>query len=140
MKSLILFVPLFAAMLTGCTLPSHHTTLAAGCKTGDNLTQTTLYFGLSRPTGPDISSEEWQSFVDTKVTPSFKEGLTVFDTQGQWLGKNGRVVQEKSKALLLIHSTEPRIDPAVEAIRTAYKQRFSQESVMRVDMPVCVSF
>lgn len=140
MKSLILIIPLFAAMLTGCTLSSHHTTLAAECKTGDNLMQTTLYFGLSRATGPNISSDEWQSFVDTKVTPRFKEGLTVFDTQGQWLGKNGQVVQEKSKALLLIHSTEPLADQAIEAIRTDYKQGFSQESVMRVNMPVCVSF
>jgi hypothetical protein len=26
--------------------------------------QTTLYFGLSRPAGKDITAQEWQQFVD----------------------------------------------------------------------------
>ncbi|PCO16625.1 hypothetical protein CQA18_26060, partial [Enterobacter hormaechei] len=33
-----------------------------------------------------ISAAEWQTFVDSQVTPRFKDGLTVFDAKGQWLG------------------------------------------------------
>lgn len=130
---------LLGALFTSGCAPSSQTTDAPyRCQLGDKRVQTTLYFGLSRPAGPPVTADEWQAFVDSVVTPRFQAGLTVFDTQGQWLGGNGAVVRENSKALLLIHGAEQESD--VEALRAEYKARFAQESVMRVDMPACVAF
>ena len=104
------------------------------------MVQTTLYFGLSRPAGKDITAQEWQQFVDRDVTPRFRDGLTVFDARGQWLGNDGTVAREQSKALMLIHGKDAKSEEGIEALRNTYKSRFAQESVMRVDKPVCVHF
>ncbi len=64
----------------------------------------------------------------------------MFDARGQWLGNDGKVARESSKALMLIHGKDARSESNIEALRGIYKQRFAQESVMRVDQPVCVQF
>jgi hypothetical protein len=78
--------------------------------------------------------------VDNEVTPRFKAGLSVYDAKGQWLGENGQLARENSKALMLIHGIDPATNVDIEALRSLYKKRFGQESVMRVDAPVCVGF
>lgn len=130
-------------LLSGCVAPVQKASPlkpAAMCSIGDPMTQTTLYFGLNRPAGPVISAAEWQTFVDQQVTPRFKEGLSVFDAKGQWLGNDGKLARENSKALMLIHSPDAASEQNIEALRTRYKQQFAQDSVMRVDAPVCVAF
>lgn len=126
-------------MLAGCNATSH-TVAADTCKAENQMQQTTLYFGLSRPAGKDITAQEWQQFVDQDVTPRFREGLTVFDARGQWLGNDGKVAREQSKALMLIHGKDAQSEKNIDALRGLYKSRFAQESVMRVDQPVCVQF
>ncbi|MCU6671017.1 DUF3574 domain-containing protein [Enterobacteriaceae bacterium H4N4] len=126
-------------MLAGCNAPSQ-TRADATCKADNQMQQTTLYFGLNRPAGEAITGQEWQQFVDQDVTPRFRDGLTVFDARGQWLGNDGKVARESSKALMLIHGKDARSESNIEALRGVYKQRFAQESVMRVDQPVCVQF
>lgn len=140
MKNTLLIAALTAITLSGCTAPLHQPKPVPVCKVGDAMQQSTLYFGLSRPHGVEISAAEWQSFIDNDVTPRFKDGLTVFDARGQWLGQDGKVSHEPSKALLLIYSASPQNEQNIEALRTRYKQRFQQESVMRVDQPACVGF
>lgn len=132
-----------AALLTGCVAPSEKSAVRVdnnACPADNAMVQTTLYFGLSRPAGKDITAQEWQQFVDRDVTPRFRDGLTVFDARGQWLGNNGAVARESSKALMLIHSKDAKSEQGIEALRNTYKTRFAQESVMRVDQPVCVHF
>ena len=99
-----------------------------------------LLFGTSRRHGAPISDAEWTAFLDTVVTPRFPGGLTVFSGPGQWRGKDGQV--EKERALVLVVWYEPSndADGHIEAIRSAFKQRFDQDSVMRVDGASCVSF
>ena len=43
-------------------------------------------------------------------------------------------------ALMLIHGKDAQSEKNIEALRGIYKSRFAQESVMRVDQPVCVQF
>ncbi|HEX4501105.1 MAG TPA: DUF3574 domain-containing protein [Scandinavium sp.] len=130
-----------AFALSGCTATSQKTTAdTQSCKADNQMQQTTLYFGLSRPAGKDITPQEWQQFVDNDVTPRFRDGLTVFDARGQWLGNDGKVAREQSKALMLIHGKDTQSESNIEALRGVYKSRFAQESVMRVDQPVCVQF
>ena len=126
-----------ALLLSGCVAPGHQAVSPApACHTGDPMMQTTLYFGLNRP----AVIAEWQTFVDSQVTPRFKDGLTVFDAKGQWLGHDGKLARENSKALLLIHAPGKESEANIEALRSGYKQQFAQDSVMRVDAPVCVAF
>jgi len=130
-----------AFALSGCTAPSQKSVAdTQSCKADNQMQQTTLYFGLSRPAGKDITPQEWQQFVDNDVTPSFRDGLTVLDARGQWLGNDGKVAREQSKALMLIHGKDAQSESNIEALRNVYKSRFAQESVMRVDNPVCVQF
>ena len=126
-------------LLAGCNAPSHSPANTT-CKADNQMQQTTLYFGLNRPAGEAITGQEWQQFVDQDVTPRFRDGLTVFDARGQWLGNDGKVARESSKALMLIHGKDAQSESNIETLRAIYKQRFAQESVMRVDQPVCVQF
>lgn len=130
-----------AGLLAGCNAPAQKPQLLAQqCAPVDRMEQTTLYFGLNRPAGKAITAEEWQQFVDSDVTPRFREGLTVFDARGQWLGNDGKVAREPSKALMLIHAKDAQSDKKIDDLRGIYKSRFAQESVMRVDQAVCVQF
>ncbi|EOC1564794.1 DUF3574 domain-containing protein [Cronobacter dublinensis] len=129
-----------AAALAGCAPHAEEQTQTPTCAAQNRMTQTTLYFGLNRPAGATITEQEWQRFVDNDVTPRFRDGLTVFDARGQWLGNDGKVAREPSKALMLIHASDSASEKGIEALRGIYKSRFAQESVMRVDETVCVQF
>ncbi|XXD10262.1 DUF3574 domain-containing protein [Klebsiella sp. R445] len=136
-------VLVMVGLLGGCVAPAKNSApvpASAACPADNAMVQTTLYFGLSRPAGKDITAQEWQQFVDRDVTPRFRDGLTVFDARGQWLGNDGSVAREQSKALMLIHGKDGKSEEGIEALRNLYKSRFAQESVMRVDQPVCVHF
>jgi hypothetical protein len=117
-----------------------NTAPVAVCGSGDIMMQTTLWFGMNKPKGGTVTSLEWQQFVDNDVTPRFKEGLSVYDAKGQWLGENGKLARENSKALLLIHNPDRSSSDSINGLRDIYKKRFEQESVMRVDSLVCVAF
>jgi len=69
-------------MLAGCNAPAQHVPVET-CKADNQMQQTTLYFGLNRPAGAQITGSEGQQFVDQDVTPRFRDGLTVFDARGQ---------------------------------------------------------
>lgn len=128
-------------LLTGCVPPTTPAVnMTTTCATGDMLTQSTLYFGLNRPSGPEITDTEWQQFIDNDVTPRFREGLTVFNARGQWLGHDGKLAREASKVLMLIHASDAESNRKIAALRQTYQSRFAQDSVMRIDQKVCVSF
>jgi uncharacterized protein DUF3574 len=99
-----------------------------------------LLFGTSRPQGGAVTEWEWSTFLDTEVTPRFPAGLTVLNGPGQWRGSDGSLAKERSKMLVIWHEYSDRAEADIEAIRSAYKLRFAQESVMRVDGISCVSF
>lgn len=101
--------------------------------------RTILYFGLARPAGT-ISEQEWQAFVRQEVTPRFPEGLTVWEVDGQWRGADGRIIEERSKVLLLVHPDTPTAREAILSLIQHYKQAFEQESVLWETTPVCVMF
>lgn len=139
----VAFTVALAVMLAGCQAPrppAPPTKPVPVCAGGEMMMQTTLWFGLSKPQGGTVSASDWQQFLDKVVTPRFSAGLSVYDVNGQWREKSGRLVREPGKALMLIHGAENGVNGNIEALRTIYKQRFDQESVMRVDAAVCVGF
>ena len=104
------------------------------------MVRTELLFGLSAPDGGNVSDGEWNTFLETEVSPRFPDGLTVLRGYGQWRGDSGSIAKEDSIVLLIWHDEHPSRETDIEAIRTAYKTRFEQESVMRVAATSCVSF
>lgn len=99
-----------------------------------------LFFGAQRPSESPVSQAEWENFVDSEVAPRFPDGLSWFEGRGQWRGRDGVVVKEETRMLIVWAEAGPATETRVEAIRTAYKTRFDQDSVMRVYGWSCVGF
>ncbi|AUX30540.1 MULTISPECIES: DUF3574 domain-containing protein [Sorangium] len=112
----------------------------ATCDSGAPMIRTELFFGMDRFDEPDVTQEEWQEFVDTVVTPRFRDGLTQFDVDGQYLATTEELIREDSRLIMLLHDGSQAASDSIEAIREDYKARFDQESVLRIDEPVCVDF
>ena len=91
----------------------------------------TLYFGLSTSQGP-VTPAQWDDFLSREVTPRFPDGLTVWDAKGEWKDSKGVIGKEPSKVLLLVHPDNAAEDKAIQAIIDSYKEKFNQESVLRV--------
>ncbi len=98
-----------------------------------------LYFGTAMPRGT-VSTEDWRDFVDAVVTPRFPNGLTAWPASGQWRSADGTLLHEASWVLEIVHAPDPASDTAIVEIVAAYKQRFRQESVLRVSSDACVTF
>ena len=149
---LVLFVALAALPLAGCT--PHQPTLppaTAPTLTGDTqhpgATQgwvdTDLYFGLGPADHPDqgISESDWRAFLDREVTPRFPSGLSVVDVYGQWQSKSSDKVERlRSKMLIILHPDTVENRAKIDAIRSAWKQKTGDQSVLRVTEPADVSF
>jgi hypothetical protein len=96
-----------------------------------------LYFGRDKPAGGEVTDAEWGAFVTDVVTSRFPDGLSVFDSSGQYREPTGRIVRERSKRLVVIVFDAPAHKAKLDEIIDAYKQRFGQYSVFRVEQPVC---
>lgn len=99
-----------------------------------------LLFGTAHADGQALAEKDWTKFVDDEVTPRFPAGLTELMGHGQWRRPDGVISHEPSRVLLIWYTPAAGTDAAIEAIRAAYKTRFKQLSVMRVDGVNCVSF
>src|SRR5262249_55629660 len=104
------------------------------------LVRTELYFGMSRAGDQDVTAEQFAAFLQDAITPRFPDGLTVLDGTGQWREPNGVIEREHSKVVIILHEPGEQAVRSIEEIRTEYKRRFGQESVMRVTSEARVSF
>ena len=83
----------------------------------------------------------WRAFLAREVTSRFPDGLTVYETTGQWRDPARNVlVRERSRVLRIIVPADPAPRGKVEAVAAAYKKQFQQKSVGIVMRPACVSF
>jgi Protein of unknown function (DUF3574) len=96
-----------------------------------------LYFGRDKAMGGEVTDAEWGAFVAEVVTSRFPDGLSVFDASGQYRDSSGRIVRERSKRLVIVVFDAPAHRARLDQIIDAYKQRFGQNSVFRVEQPVC---
>ena len=93
---------------------------------------TRLYFGLSRP-GGEITSAQFEAFVDAEISPRFPSGFTLLSARGAWRDRvSGETLREPSRVLEVVH--EGRSEAAFAALIERYKERFEQQSVLRVDL------
>jgi len=146
-SGLIVVVSLMAAV--GCTdVPPRGVapaTLSGDAAHPDATTgwvRTELYFGLG-PVGQTggVDNVAWQAFLDTQVTPRFPSGLTVVDAFGQWQGREQDHPEHlRSKIVVLLYKDSSMARASIDAIRTAWKTKTGDESVLRVTLPADVSF
>jgi hypothetical protein len=103
--------------------------------------RTELYFGRSKLNGTNISDDDWNRFLAEVVTPRFPDGFTVLKASGQYRDKSGKIITEPSEVLIFLYDRNSRISSRrkIEEIRSAYMKQFSQESVLRMDVPKSVS-
>ena len=104
---------------------------------------TRLYFGLGPADRPEagVSETAWREFLDKEVTPRFPDGLSVLDVYGQWQSKGAATPERlRSKLLVIDYLNSAENRAKIEAIRTAWKQKTGDQSVMRVTEPADVSF
>lgn len=104
---------------------------------------TKLYFGLGPADQPDkgISEAEWRAFLDREVSPRFPAGFSVLDVYGQWQGKKEPTPSRlRSKMLIVDYPDTAENRAKVDAIRTAWKQKTGDQSVLRISEPADVSF
>lgn len=124
--------------------------MAAGCAGGaatldapagtQAVVRSELLFGRLKPDGSVVTDAEWRAFVEEQVTPRFPDGFTVQDVLGQYRGRDGRIIAEPSKILLIIHGTEARPRAAIQEIRDVYRRLFQQESVLLIESPARAGF
>lgn len=151
---LVLLAPLLALSLAACAhkpVQSATTQTAAPILLGDpahpaltrGWVDTKLYFGLGPVEHPEegVSEADWRSFLDREVTPRFPDGLSVLDVYGQWQCKNQTAPERlRSKMLIIDYPDTPENLAKIDAIRTAWKLKTGDQSVMRVTEPADVSF
>jgi hypothetical protein len=104
---------------------------------------TRLYFGLGPADDPTkgVSEAAWRDFLDREVTPRFPDGLSVLDVYGQWQGKSETTPERiRTKLLVIDYADTPENRAKIDQIRSAWKQRTGDESVMKVTEPADVSF
>jgi hypothetical protein len=86
------------------------------------------------------SEARWAQFLAKEVTPRFPDGLTVYQTTGQWRDPaTQKIAREKSRVLRIIAPADTAPDK-IAAVADAYRQQFRQKSVGIVTRQVCASF
>jgi hypothetical protein len=125
-------IGLIAMLLAGCTVPGE-TASASACLLPNQkpMLVAELFFGRNIAGRAPVSEAEWDDFVARVVTPNFPDGFTVFDgASGQSRApQRGAVEREAPKIVLAAAYPRPDLKDRIEAVREAYRTRFTQRSV-----------
>jgi hypothetical protein len=100
-----------------------------------------LLFGRDIGNHVGVSEADFGRFVAREMTPRFPDGLTVTDALGQWRDRDsGRIVREPSKHVEIVLPGNADDEDRLDAIATAYKRAYHQQSVGIIVRTACVSF
>jgi hypothetical protein len=86
------------------------------------------------------SDARWRQFLAHEVTPRFPDGMTVYETTGQWRNAKNVITRERSRVLRMLVAADIPVQDKIAAVADAYKKAFNQQSVGLVVRPACVSF
>jgi hypothetical protein len=98
-----------------------------------------LFFGRSQAQGGEVSRRHWRQFVRTAIIPEFPKGFTVLSGRGYWR-EPGHAGFEASKVVVIVLPGRPDDLARLAAIRSAYKRRFQQQSVLEWIEAGCAGF
>lgn len=113
----------------------------ASCPAGQQRLRTAkLFFGQRSEGRPWVSETQFRKFVDEELTSRFPDGLTVLEGGDRWKGEKDNQIRKSAKVVLIVLPKDGDPQPRLEAVREAYKARFSEDSVLRVTGPTCVAF
>ena len=115
-------------------------TLPGNCAGLTPMTRTELFFGRNIRAAERVTDAEWQRFLDEEITPRFPDGLTVLSSTGQWRQTDGHVITERGFVVAIVAPGSAEMQRNFDAIREAYRSRFSQESVLLVQAAVCADY
>ena len=103
--------------------------------------ETSLYFGQSRPDGSTVSEEEWNAFKNTYILKVFKKGATTIPVSGNWYDPDQRhLITENTYIVVCVYKRSDSLSHEIDNLRDQYKKLHRQQSVLRVDRKVKVSF
>ncbi len=94
---------------------------------------------LMAPASNAPSDEAVRRFVEQEVTPRFPKGVTVLDAGAPVVGGDAVSVRGAPKVLMIALSAKGDAYPRIEAVRSAYRARFGQGSVVVLPPPSCVA-
>ncbi len=112
------------------------------CPDGTNpYTEYRLFFGRGNADNPRVVSDEaWEGFLEDTITVEFPDGLTTLDAYGQYTNSDGALIKEDTKVLIILVPPDADSAPGIDRIIEEYKQRFSQQGVLREVKATCASF
>ncbi|WP_244289330.1 DUF3574 domain-containing protein [Burkholderia puraquae] len=132
------------ALLAGCAAPPSPVVGAPSACTqpGENrMLQADLLFGRDIAGRGPVTDAERATFLADTVTPRFPDGLTYWDTHGQWRDRaRGGITREDSFVIRIVADDTPDTRARLAAIRQAYTERFHQQAVGMTLIPACASF
>ena len=98
-----------------------------------------LFFGRNVGDEIGVSAADFGAFLDAEVTPRFPDGLTQVAASGRWRGADGEVRREPS--FLVVIAAEGRVDrERLGEVREAYRRTFSQDAVLQLTSPACMTY
>jgi len=90
--------------------------------------------------GPGVSEADFSTFLAAEVASRFHDGLTVLDAQDLKPQPAGGAVYGPSKVVMVVLPGKPDDRAQLDAIRTAYKTRFNQQTVLEMTHQDCVTY
>jgi len=124
-----------AVGLAGCATLE---TAAPACPAGQEHLRTAQLFLGGQAGAAAVPEAEIRAFVDREVTPRFPHGVTVLDGGGQWRGAENQLIRQAQKVVLIVLPARGDTQKRLQAIRTAYRTKFQQDSVV-VTQAACVA-
>jgi uncharacterized protein DUF3574 len=137
----VLFSLACGPLLVSCVSSSEAGRMSCRQLDGNQTLQIELLFGRDIAGQDVVSDAQWADFLRYEVTPRFPEGLTVLSASGQWRDtQSGQITQEPSFMVQIVATESAQTVAQLTQIRSAYKQRFKQQSVGLTMAPICSSF
>jgi hypothetical protein len=103
-----------------------------------NYIKTELYFGLSKKNGV-VTEQEWNMFKADFLSKKFS-GYTELISKGFWTNPKGETVSENSRLIIYLNKGTTSDSIAIAFVIDNYKQKFNQESVLKIETPVNATF